>query len=658
MKRETTQSRILSEYVNFKNAMSACSANMTKLTEQLTSLNCAPFDSHLAFETPTRCVDALVAHRIVSKFHVVDKTRSEELRLNAFENYKLYEDEVLTNTHEGFNLWCSGRTGYVLRKAREFLHDIFKNYHVDLKHASLEYTSGESYISSGGEVSLTAKLADRDHWTTTWSCLEDTVFLVYHNSSLKRIARNHVGFVDRETRRKLYDEYRHSNDVGYAVFRRLLIDHVLVFVDGARGTSVPKDNNKDRFINVEATFPMILQRLVARSIRCVLAANGNDLGSTFSEKFTTGKVGSPRHEAQKLQAVRPEKENFFPDAQAVHIDLIKSRDFSTIDFSNASDSVLWKVVCALFPKEIRDDLMKYRSSIVTLGDSIVEPLKLSSMGNGFTFEVMTSMLFAIGYMFSDRTRVYGDDVIIPNQSAHEFIDVCAYIGFSTNMSKTFINSPMRESCGGFYHDAIGYLTSYAFGPIESFQDVLITCNKLTIILEANQVSKEVRFALEETRDAIKSDIPASRKGPIPSCSAMKDQNMAYYCYDEDWGRKHKKSGKCRNNFQLTLKRFHSVFSSYQVQTNDIAVVFVPVYVPNISKKVRFEEATYAAFLYAGRNSKVTVRGRGKWVDKPAVVNSHGYLHFLSELTYVRRQLRSLSLAIIKRDEVYTNTHFW
>lgn len=627
---KSAQSKIKPHSINFKNMVANCNAAMTSLCDEIVkNVQPAPFGSNLASVTPSESVDSLVCHRIVNKFHIANET-DRDLRSEAFAAYVDYESKTLSDVNSRFSIWESGRTGYVLRQARSFLHDMFKNYSVDLKNADVEFTSGESYISSQGEVSLVAKLADRSHWTTTWNCLEDTVLLIYHNASLKRVAKQHVGLINRKDRRKLYDRFRHYPDVGYAVFRHLLITEVLVIVDGARGSSVPKNNDKDRFINVEATFPMILQRLVAKQIRRVLKQHGNDLGKQSYE------------------------ETRMDDAQAVHIAMISDSRFATIDFSNASDSVLWKVVCALFPAVIRNDLMKYRSFIVTLDDQDIEPLKLSSMGNGFTFEVMTSLLFSIGYMFSDLVRVYGDDVVIPNTCAQEFIDVCAYIGFSTNMDKTFVRSPFRESCGGFFHDEIGYLTSFAFGPIKSFQDVIITANKLRIIIDKKQVSDVLLDLLEKTHDRIIVDIPASRKGPLPSTDELRLQNLGFYVYDNKWRRRHTNNDICRNNHKLALKRFHEVFQSYQRDERNTCIVFVPVYVPMKSNKVRFERAVYAAFLYSGRSAKATIKGRGKWVDKPAIVTNDGEIFYLYEMAFIRQQIRKLTKNIALRDASMCN----
>lgn len=621
--------RVTKDYLDYKSFISDANQTITELSQNLVNLPHQPFGSNLACSDFTTCADSLVIDRIASKFHIPDHTRSSELRKQAFESYLVYESTTLADVDKTFNIWEGGRVGYILRHARSFLAGSLKGFSVDLTDCDVEFTGGESYISSKGEVSLLAKLADLDHWTTTWNCLEDTCVLIYNNLSLRRLARFHIGHLSSKVRRDLYDTYRGPN-IGYRVFRHLLIHNVLTIVDGARGTTVPKNNDKDRFINVEATFPMVLQRLVAAQLRAFLERMGNHLDTQIF------------------------KGHHCFDAQEVHKLMISDSRFSTIDFSNASDSVLLKVVCELLPPAVCDLLLRYRSAFVEIDGSNCEPLKLSSMGNGFTFEVMTVILFAIGYQLSDTTRVYGDDVIITHDSVEDFTKVCRYIGFTTNEKKTFVRSRFRESCGAFYHDDAGYITSFAFGPLESFQDVIISHNKLRLIIEADQVSYGVKCVLLDAADELLRKCPASRKGPLPSDDADKVTNLGAYFYDVRWLRKHMKSELCSINHSSALKRYSRVLQNYSRDKAKFAIVFVPVYVPHKSHKVRFDKAVYAAFLYAGRNAKALVRGRGKWVDKPAVVFDDGSIFYCQELSRLNREQLTLDKAITLRDGIYTN----
>lgn len=209
--------------------------------------------------------------------------------------------------------------------------------------------------------------------------------------------------------------------------------------------------------------------------------------------------------------------------------MIKNSRYSTIDFSNASDSVTIAAVVSLFPRHVSNLLIKLRSHYVSIHDELYSPKKLSSMGNGFTFEVMTSLLFAIGRSFTHDCRVYGDDVIISNRHAQHFVECCDVIGYRVNATKTFISSSFRESCGAYYHDDHGYLTSFDFKPSNepTIVQAIIWCNKLGILANANP------FFTSAYKKAL-ALFPPSMKGPWPPVDKRLDNLPSYV-----WSRERK-----------------------------------------------------------------------------------------------------------------------
>ena len=138
-----------------------------------------------------------------------------------------------------------------------------------------------------------------------------------------------------------------------------------------------------------------------------------------------------------------------------------------------------------FPAKVSRKLAQYRSPMVLIDGDFHVPNKLSSMGNGFTFEVMTILLLAIARTLDDTARVYGDDVVIHSMVAEQFVASCFDICFRVNPKKTFIHSKFRESCGAFYHDDVGYITSFDFKWCETPSDAIISCNKLLCIAQEN-----------------------------------------------------------------------------------------------------------------------------------------------------------------------------
>lgn len=565
---------------------------------------------------PYDCADRLVAHRISTKFHVEDPSVAKSLQSETFLNYINYDAALKRDVViKPFS---------TLSKARSLLHTWLGDVTFDIADVdSYEYrvTPGETYISSQGEVSILAKLADKNHWTTTANCLDDTCVFIYNHLSFKRAGRQHIGRVTRRDRRVLYQRFKHKADVGFHIFRQLLIDRVLTIVDGARASSVPKSNSKRRFINVEAMFPVILQRILSSVLLEVSARHGNDLGN---EKLLVKDVHGFR--------------NIERSAQSLHGHLIKSNRFSTIDFSNASDSVTSAAVVALFPKSVSDLLFKYRSHIVVIDDVFHYPSKLSSMGNGFTFEVMTLMLFSIAKTFTHDCRVYGDDVIIPNVYARQFVSACEEIDFNVNNDKTFIDNFFRESCGYFYssyHDE--YITSFDFNQIKSLSDVIITCNKLTVILESRQISLGLYNDLLITRDRIAALVHASRKGPIPDSELMQRKFLALYLFDEGYAKKQRRSKELCVLRKHYIEKNGAYFKDCQQSSIGVSLVFCPFFVPSKSKHLFTSVESIGVLLpalYSGKRLKATIKGKGRWVDIPAFVQSDGVVTLIPNL--VRR----------------------
>lgn len=80
----------------------------------------------------------------------------------------------------------------------------------------------------------------------------------------------------------------------------------------------------------------------------------------------------------------------------------------------------------------------------------------SAMGNGFTFELETLIFWAAiravrrAIKDTQQYRVYGDDIICSRQVAVVLIPFLEFLGFPTNVSKTYLTGPFRESCGADY----------------------------------------------------------------------------------------------------------------------------------------------------------------------------------------------------------------
>lgn len=560
------------------------------------------FDSNLSSSDPSTCYNALVSHRLVNKFSASEVSTS--LRDVAFTNYRNYDENQCRKVSE-FQIFGPTSEHLHLRQAKALLSKWFKTFELDLYDARVEFTPGETYTPLKGNVSVGAKLSEREHWTVSYNCLEDACLLIYHNAGLKRAARWLIGHVNKSDRRQLYDEHRYAGALtGYRVFRDLLCTRVLTVVNGARGSSVPKNVDTDRFINVEPLFNVILQRITAAAIRKILARHGNDLDNQVSTV-----VGNLTHDGTS--------------AQELHKFLIKFPEFATIDFSNASDSVTIHVIQLLFPTTIRNALLTHRSAYVLLGDDEYEPYKLSSMGNGFTFEVMTVMLYALASTYSAHARVYGDDVIIPNDVASSFSKACALIGFSVNGKKTFIDSLFRESCGAFYHDAYGYLESFDFTRIETPLDLIVTCNKLHILINgrcSDLLLQDVKDALIKAHTDLLMLVPVLQKGAVPP-AGVQLKYLASFVFDDKVLSKHKRSALCR---QL-LAQYVDVHSASMTGELERATIVVVPFFKNKRYKVKGKMNFLLAVLQ-GRRTEQKYRNQGYWSTRVALVLESGIIY--------------------------------
>lgn len=140
--------------------------------------------------------------------------------------------------------------------------------------------------------------------------------------------------------------------------------------------------------------------------------------------------------------------------------------FCTIDLKSASDLISLRMIGEMFPKEPVNWLLRCRSPKTVLPDgSEVELYMLSSMGNGFTFSIMTTLfccLVAATYkVLGIKTQrpfrnnlgnfaVFGDDLIVEKRAYGPLCDCLEALGLVVNRDKSFFEGPFRESCGADY----------------------------------------------------------------------------------------------------------------------------------------------------------------------------------------------------------------
>jgi hypothetical protein len=130
--------------------------------------------------------------------------------------------------------------------------------------------------------------------------------------------------------------------------------------------------------------------------------------------------------------------------------------YVTIDLSAASDSLSMEVVRELLPPEWFEflDCLRAPRYMLPMTNQTSRYEKFCSMGNGFCFPLQTLIFASVVYAASRLNNappgdysVYGDDIIARQSEALIVVELLRELGFRTNVDKTFITGPFRESCG-------------------------------------------------------------------------------------------------------------------------------------------------------------------------------------------------------------------
>lgn len=503
----------------------------------------------------TACITVL-ARRFGKQLWCFDESRSLELKDRCL-NQTLQENNRMLQYPD--SILQDPEVRPVLERARllvrEWLGDL-KGWQPERARSVFTMPPGEQYITSRGKTSVYQKFKNHN-WTITESAVNDFTALVINTRWLRRVARDRM---ERKTSKRFNvlvgeavsnllskkcwksgESFDFSPPTTFDLWKDLLVSHLLDIVKGSRFSSVPKDTEKRRPINVEPLCNVILQLSLGKAIKNSLRVNaGNDLF----------------------------------EGQAHHQECCFDNDYATIDFSGASDTIAPWLVSYLFPRDVSRKLMAYRSPFLDVGynpgmfsfrptdqifeiqahriineawknkkffnlkdpvptfESVVQQLKddneagrwvpqhkFASMGNGTTFEVLTVVLLALSRAFDPMARVYGDDVLTTADKAPLFIKICEKLGFKVNKEKSFLDGPFRESCGTFVFNGTE-VHSFEIDQVINDRGVILAVNKL-LILSQRLLQHEgpcvnaARVLLNECRGAILRVRPLrSFRGPF------------------------------------------------------------------------------------------------------------------------------------------------
>lgn len=235
------------------------------------------------------------------------------------------------------------------------------------------------------------------------------------------------------------------------------------FTEGSVLSSVPKNKETRRTICTEPLANMALQLAAGMYIEGALHCCGIDLADQQVKNRRLAFAGS------------------------------KDGALSTIDLKSASDYITKPLIKALWPPEWFALFMAIRSPCYSTPEHPADYRELhmmSTMGNGFTFPMMTLTLLSLVYGFNAKQKigkslfvdlhthaVFGDDIIVPSSSFAGVCEVLRSAGLKVNESKSYAEGPFRESCGGDYHRG-EYITPFYVESLRTDSEIYVVINKV------------------------------------------------------------------------------------------------------------------------------------------------------------------------------------
>lgn len=290
---------------------------------------------------------------------------------------------------------------------------------------------------------------------------------------------------------------------------------------GNRLTTVPKDGKTDRPISIEPVGNLWLQLGIGRHLKRRLAL-----------------IGLPDY-CPAQRELFPGYEYKSPDAQAFHRELLKScrsKRLATIDLSSASDTVARSLVERLLPPDwyVLLDSCRSQKTFIPLkgrrGWRHIE--KFSSMGNGFTFELESlvfTVLLSVGLGLTPGVNlwVFGDDIILPQDTFSAACNILECFGFTPNRRKSYSGGPFFESCGGNVHSDVEVTPVRIKEPFEDFMAVYAFHNacfrrgfsRRSLRLIRDLIPRKLRFAgPEHLGDSVLHGLPFTPERRPGLCS--------------------------------------------------------------------------------------------------------------------------------------------
>lgn len=488
-------------------------------------------------------------------------------------------------------------------KARLLCHKILEDFRL----ADVSFTDGSEYLSTHGCNSIEAKLCN-SKWTCQRSNFDLWAETVRSHRALRmamrkrlerHIRKSHEWDSTRSFHRESWEMFSHLpyRDRVNACFKRGLA-HVTFILEGNRFSTVRKNNEKDRPICVESLPNMLVQRRIGIGIRDCLFKHGVDL-LTLAQQ---------------------------------HRRLVSNLANATIDLKNASDSIHLLLVKFMLPRKVFR-LIDDSRSYCTMGlDNQIHMInKVSSMGNGFTFELMSLIFYCLGQQHSPDFSVFGDDMIIPKDKAKDLIRDLEPCGFVVNLDKSFIDGPFRESCGANYDEVEGYIESYDFEYPNSIHDCSVIFNKVSSLARKYPSFQYLRMLLLRS-------VPTALRGPSLLAEWRADEAFDPLNFPPYFA-----TGKpgLKSVGHVQVRVVNRFFELVQIPEPRLRFFYGFVFDPELRSTTRRvisqsrNWAKYFMYLHGCSVTKDTLKDRGTWVSKLYFTDGHRSFRYCDAVEHIR-----------------------
>lgn len=368
-----------------------------------------------------------------------------------------------TNSNVRLPMVGDERQVMVYNEAREFIYETLESYTADLcgvRGCTLDYNALRTMWAFGPKSTYGLKKAD--------------MLTKFTNASVTEKCLPHAKAI------VLTSLNVFSHNVPLNVVR------------GSKFSTVPKNATKRRNIAVEPSLNMAVQRAAGTYLEGALRHVGLDIKDQQLFNKRLAWLGS------------------------IH------DDTATIDCRNASDMISCALVKALLPPEWYALLSACRSEEILIDGRWQKLNMISTMGNGFTFPLMTiiyaAIIVACNRVFNGSKRVwegkklrygvFGDDCVVPRSICEPFLTTMYLWGFDVNFEKSYISGPFRESCGGDYYSGHD-ITPFYVQALSSEQDVYTAINQVT------RWCLKSGIVLRKTMWFLKTLIPSKRRLYVP-----------------------------------------------------------------------------------------------------------------------------------------------